>query len=313
MPPESQFQRFRGAGGDGGVECLWTFPDGTESGYQVKYIFKLSKQQLTDSVKQAITVHPKLTQYTFFFPYDFAGPTGRTGKSESEKFSGYIEEWKKFANSRNMNIDFHHFGEHELRNLLLSVDSDGSLTSYWFESSASQTIVGNNNIQSSGNITVHINEKRITRPVVQPGPQHISEEQAYKIKQSVDKLVERASEANPSSDKGKLYAKWWVSLQKKFVVTSYKMIPAERFEEAISWLQQQKAIKIMPKLRRSSNDTWRKERCAAIYSRSKEIGFEKPDVYNLVLQKLGKSISSLNDLGERDLDKLYRIIMDLKK
>jgi hypothetical protein len=273
----------------------------------------LSKKQLTDSVKQAISIHPKLTQYTFFFPYDFTGPTGRLGKSESEKFSDYIEEWKKFANSKNMNVDFHHYGEHELRNLLLSIDSDGSLINYWFESSTNQSIVGNGNFQIGGDITIHVNEKKITRPIIQPGSQNISEKQAFEIKQLVDTFVELAAEANPDVDKAKLYQQWWTPLKKKFTVTSYKMIPVERFEEVVSWLRQQKAIKVMPKLRRPSNDTWRKERYKAIWSRSKELGFEKQDTYNLVSQRLGKSVSSLTELGERDLDKLYHAIMDLKK
>lgn len=310
MPHGSQFQRFRGDGGDGGVECLWTLPDGSELGYQVKYIFKLSKKQLTDSVKQAVNVHPRLTQYTFFFPYDFTGPTGRIGKSESEKFSGYIEEWKKLAATRNMNIDFRHFGEHELRKLLLSIDSDGSLTNYWFESSSSQTIVGNDNVQIGGDIIVqHINEKRIIQSVIQPGPQHISEKQAFEIKQLVDTLVELNSEATPNVSKRKLYSKWWGGLNDKFTVTSYKIIPVECFEEALTWLRQQKAIKVMPKLRRPHNDTWRNERYKAIWSRSKELGYEKHDVYGLAFQRLGKSISSLTELGEQDLDKLYKIIM----
>ena len=30
--PEATFVRLHGAGGDGGVECFWSLPDGTEDG-----------------------------------------------------------------------------------------------------------------------------------------------------------------------------------------------------------------------------------------------------------------------------------------
>ncbi len=66
VPNGSEFIRYRGAGGDGGVECIWRLPNGDEWGWQVKYMFDLSrvKAALEKSVTTAIKVHPRLTRYT---------------------------------------------------------------------------------------------------------------------------------------------------------------------------------------------------------------------------------------------------------
>src|SRR4051812_50032686 len=82
VPAGSEFIRFRGAGGDGGVECVWRLPSGDEWGLQAKYIFDLNKA-LADAGKSlttAIAVHSRLTRYTVCFPFDLTGPTGRKGK-----------------------------------------------------------------------------------------------------------------------------------------------------------------------------------------------------------------------------------------
>ena len=63
-------RRIRGAGGDGGVEFFWTFPDGRKWGIQSKFIPELDdrKPMLEDSFKQAIANHPELCRYMFCFP-----------------------------------------------------------------------------------------------------------------------------------------------------------------------------------------------------------------------------------------------------
>ncbi len=61
VPEEGQYIRFRGAGGDGGVECLWQLPNGDEWGWQVKYIFDLSiRTMYTLSGVLILTITPLL-------------------------------------------------------------------------------------------------------------------------------------------------------------------------------------------------------------------------------------------------------------
>ena len=75
----TKFQRFRGAGGDGGVECLAHNSDGTVTGWQAKYVYDFDDllKQLTKSLDTAVDVHKTLTKYVVCFPFDLTGKTGR--------------------------------------------------------------------------------------------------------------------------------------------------------------------------------------------------------------------------------------------
>ncbi len=58
-PPtaDAKFVSLHGAGGDGGVECYWMLPDGTEHGWQAKYWTThadVDKAQLDKSVEAAL-------------------------------------------------------------------------------------------------------------------------------------------------------------------------------------------------------------------------------------------------------------------
>ena len=55
--------------------------------------------------------------------------------------------------------------------------------------SISFKIVGNGNVQACGDI--NINARKITRNIIKPGPEHITEKQAYKLRELVKKAVER--------------------------------------------------------------------------------------------------------------------------
>src|SRR4051794_36988939 len=71
-PPKSTFFRT-GRGGDSGVECFLARPDGTETGWQAKYVFKWDESlasQLDKSLASAMRKHPKLTEYVICLPFD---------------------------------------------------------------------------------------------------------------------------------------------------------------------------------------------------------------------------------------------------
>lgn len=76
----STYQRFRGTGGDGGVEALWISPNGEKWELQAKYFDGLGDSQfaqMTESLQQAAGNHPKLKRYTFCIPFNPTGPTAR--------------------------------------------------------------------------------------------------------------------------------------------------------------------------------------------------------------------------------------------
>ena len=137
LPKDSQFQRFRGAGGDGGVEAIWILPNGDKWGLQSKYFerdkLESSKfKQLNTSLNAAVKNHPELTQYIFCISFNFTGRTGR-GKGKIDE----LEEWKKKKlqelASKNIHLSIEFWSESVLRDYLLRVDSNGGLRRYWFD------------------------------------------------------------------------------------------------------------------------------------------------------------------------------------
>ncbi|MBO1055845.1 MAG: hypothetical protein HEQ27_04650 [Dolichospermum sp. JUN01] len=136
QPPQgSQFQRFRGAGGDGGVEALWILPNGDKWGLQAKYFDKLENSQLRQlqkSLKTAIKNHPELTRYIFCISFNFTGKTGR-GEGEIDELETWKKEQLKDLANQNINISIEFWTESVLRNYLLTVDTGGGLRRYWFD------------------------------------------------------------------------------------------------------------------------------------------------------------------------------------
>lgn len=132
-PQGSTFLRFRGAGGDGGVECIWKLPNGEEWGFQAKYLFGLDKRQLDNSVATALTIHPNLSRYIICIPFDLSGPTSRPGKSQYEKYENYKAQWEILAEGRGMSVEFVLWSRSELGTRLLTIDGDLGRTRYWFD------------------------------------------------------------------------------------------------------------------------------------------------------------------------------------
>ena len=106
VPEGSRFARLDGAGGDGGVECYWTLPDGSEWGWQSKLLFELDKAQIGGSVSTALRIHPKLTRYVVCLPFNLTGPTGRPGTDQRTRWAEWVEEWENEARGRDMNVEF---------------------------------------------------------------------------------------------------------------------------------------------------------------------------------------------------------------
>ncbi len=168
-----------------------------------------------------------------------------------------------------------------------------------------QVAVGDGNYQAAGHI--YVNKREVHRFVQTPGPDHITEEQAFKIQQHIQKLAEiDLTSGTPS------YGRWQNKLKRRFKVTSYKLIARDEYAAVMSWLQQQAAI-MRPKLRRTNNGRWRSEFYTGIYAKATELGMQKQEVYDLAMErlKLPTPISSLKDLGEQKLERFYRMMQQL--
>ncbi|MEI6032914.1 MAG: ORF6C domain-containing protein [Verrucomicrobiae bacterium] len=161
-----------------------------------------------------------------------------------------------------------------------------------------------NVIAAAGN--VNIATKHVTRTEFTPDERHLSPEQSAKIQALVKELAEMDVAAGKSEARS--FQTWWSYLKNTFKVTTYKEIPRERFDEAVSLLQQAKA-RNLPAIRRKDNELWRRKLYASIFAIAKKnLGWSDEDIHAFASLKLGKAVSSLKDVGERDLTKIVRLI-----
>lgn len=136
LPPGAGYNRLDGAGGDGGVECFADLPDGSRMAWQAKYVFNIDGllRQATRSLTTALQIHDTLTRYVLCFPFDLTGPTNRTGRSGTEKFTDWRQEQLNRAQGRELEIDI--WSATNLRTLLLDLDPSGGMRSYFFDTLA---------------------------------------------------------------------------------------------------------------------------------------------------------------------------------
>ncbi len=151
-------------------------------------------------------------------------------------------------------------------------------------------------------------QKHVIKNEIVPTSEHITDAQARDIHELIKKWAGLIVKAN----KGKGYGEAHQKFKNTFRITSYKLVPKNRYNEAIKYLKQQIG-QLRPSLRRSNNNEWRKHNYASIYSKAGKLGMSKQEVYQYAFEKLDldKPISSLKDLRERKLDKLYKLFLKL--
>lgn len=134
--PKATFVRKEGAGGDAGVECYWTLEDGSEYGWQVKYLPELGNsqwQQIDDSVKVALDKHPELIRYMVCLPIDLPDRRQKGQTSLKAKWDARVKKWSGWAAKKGMSVEFIYWGTHELGERLTRDDPHYSgRTLYWF-------------------------------------------------------------------------------------------------------------------------------------------------------------------------------------
>ena len=162
---------------------------------------------------------------------------------------------------------------------------------------------------------------------IQPGPEHISPAQRTIINDRLTELGEREAMVavakqipeGPRSPEQEALAKEITSrcfrnLRADFKRQvndgqPYQLLPKERFEAALQWIAQRKAIK-RPSLRRTNNELWRRDFETIIWSSMRARKWNKQDVYDFALEKqfVNDPITSLKELGEQKLQRLAQAI-----
>jgi hypothetical protein len=85
---------------DAGVEWYWRWPDGSEVGWQVKFIFGTADllKAMRESLRSAALKRPDLKALTFCIPWDLADdPSRARGKQARERFEEAKQKWSEFA------------------------------------------------------------------------------------------------------------------------------------------------------------------------------------------------------------------------
>jgi hypothetical protein len=133
-PAGTKFERYRGDGGDGGVECKTIDPNGSATGWQTKYVFDNAGllKYANQSLETAMSVHTDLTCYVVCFPFDLTTKTARKGKSETEKFDEWARKAEAGAKSKGRALIVERRSASDIRGLLLANDPSGGLRHYFF-------------------------------------------------------------------------------------------------------------------------------------------------------------------------------------
>jgi len=129
-PIDGSFRRFRGAGGDRGIEACWRDVNGqTVWGVQAKFFqdFKNTQmRQMKESFHRAIHCHPHLNRYTFTFP-KILTPT------EVERVENWISKIVKQAQQEGRSIEVEFWDASELAQRLQTADPSGGIQRFWFD------------------------------------------------------------------------------------------------------------------------------------------------------------------------------------
>jgi hypothetical protein len=167
-----------------------------------------------------------------------------------------------------------------------------------------------NRVQVAGRDIINT-KKHVQRVEITPDDRHISGEQKERLLAVNKELAERLAGENGRPD----YSAGHRLLQSHFGITSYLLIPREKFDEALAYLKQQRAIN-RSKLRRRNPDAYQKDFYRAIWARAGELGWGKPEVYQFAFEKLElkRPISTLKMLGPNQLKSLSEFIQrELRK
>ncbi len=170
------------------------------------------------------------------------------------------------------------------------------------------TVIGDNH----GDIINNPVYKNVTE-IVYDENKYITDSQAKEIHDLIDELVSMLSSGTPEK-RSKLYPQEWNAFKKHFKITKYQLLPKELYEDAIMWLKKRKAYHGRPKLRKNNNALYRQDYFKSIYARIKDLNMTKEELFIFAEKELGlkKPISSLKDLSDTRLKKLYHKIYSQK-
>lgn len=144
-------------------------------------------------------------------------------------------------------------------------------------------------------------ETTVRKNVITPDERHLSGEQKERLQPLINELATRLAGEDGKPNYKKVHA----MLQRHFDVTSYLLIERGDFDHAAAFLREQRAIN-RSRLRSRNPVAYKNDFFRGIWSRARELGWDKPQVYEFALTRLSlrKAISSLKELGPIQLKAL---------
>lgn len=148
-------------------------------------------------------------------------------------------------------------------------------------------------------------EKVVRRNTITPDERHLTVEQRDRIREVAGELADRLAGDDGEAN----FAAVHRMLQRRFQVASYLLIPCSRYEEALGFLRQHRAIN-RPHLRGRNPVAYQNDFYRAIFAGARELGWDGEQVYRFAMDKLGLKIAvvSLKALGPVQLKTLAELI-----
>ena len=167
--------------------------------------------------------------------------------------------------------------------------------------SASQSIVGDGNVQAGRDVNYFQNPPRVKNEV-KPPPGSVSPADLLQIKSWIEDLAENT--VNMSRDSA--YGMWGARFQNKFKVAKREQLPASRMGEVKRWYAQQRGMQTRG-FKTKDPDEFKKRRIGAIKAAMSQMGVTNGTYYPQVARRLRmkKEFTSLKQLTKRDLDRVY--------
>lgn len=168
------------------------------------------------------------------------------------------------------------------------------------------SVRGNRNkVNVAGRDIIQTN-KVVRKNEITPDERHITGAQATKLRNLNTELAQYLANESGTPD----YSAGFRFLEKEFGVSSYLLIPRDRYEDASSLLRQRRAMN-RPKLRRRNPVAYQNDYFRGIWARAHEMGWEKPMVYQFAFENLHlkKPISTLKTLGPNQLKLLGELML----
>ena len=137
VPSNSEYRRFDGRGGDGGVEAIYAFENGEIWGCQSKFMHKFDSNLLKSiekSLRSVLDNYDNLTKYIICVPINLTSIKGGKSNRQSggwQRLDEKIELLKlEFPQLDGIKIEI--WDKSELKSRFIELDVNGGYSLYWF-------------------------------------------------------------------------------------------------------------------------------------------------------------------------------------